>query len=229
MKNDKIIICNKKYILFDLDGTLTDPFLGITQSVQYALKHFGIHTDDLKELSKFIGPPLMDSFQEYYNFSEDQSREAVEKYRERFADTGIYENEIYSGIKGLLKDLKEDGRHLYIATSKPEIYAKRISDYFDITKYFSQITGSMLDGTRVDKSEVIKHIFDTAEIGSKEDSIMVGDRMHDIVGAQKNGIDSIGVSYGYGGPHELEKAGATYVVDTVEKLRDILMNSYLGE
>ena len=222
MDNSRVLPQDKKYIFFDLDGTLTDPFYGITRSVKYALNHFGVKVDDLRELSRFIGPPLTDSFMEYYGLSKEQAAEAVEKYRERFSDTGIFENEIYDGIKELLGELKSQGRELYIATSKPEVFAQRIAEHFEIEEYFTQITGSLFDGTRVDKAEVIAHLIETTGIADRELVIMAGDRLHDIVGARKNGIESIGVSYGYGGTQELEGAGATYVTETVEGLRSML-------
>jgi len=222
MEQSKILPINKKYILFDLDGTLTDPFMGITQSVQYALKYFNIYVEDLHQLSKFIGPPLKISFQEYYGLTENESECAVKKYRERFSDIGIFENEIYEGIKDLLEELIENGKVILMATSKPEAYAKRIADFFDLTQYFTQICGSEFDGRRQDKSEVIELLLENQRICDKEEVIMVGDRKHDVIGANKTEIESIGVAYGYGGNEELKEAGATYIVSSVAELRELL-------
>ncbi len=223
MEHNKISPLNKKYILFDLDGTLTDPFMGITQSVQYALKHFDIDVKDLHQLSRFIGPPLKNSFQEYYDLTEEQSEEAIKKYRERFSDIGIFENEIYEGIKDLLEQLLEEGKTILMATSKPEAYARRIADFFDLTQYFTQICGSEFDGRRQDKSEVIEFLLQTQRINDKSEAIMVGDRKHDVIGAIKTEIESIGVAYGYGGNQELIESGATYVVGSVPQLRELLV------
>jgi len=211
-----------KYILFDLDGTLTDPKIGITKSVAYALDKMGIPNVDVEELTKFIGPPLNESFMNYYGFHEGKAKEAIEYYREYFKDKGIFENEIYEGIEKLLKDLKEKGCILAAATSKPTIFAERIIDYFKLSEYFACVIGSNLDGTRSKKSEVIQYVLDELEIKDKKQAIMIGDREHDIIGANQVRIDSIGVKYGYGVEDELEVAGATYVVEKVEGLKGIL-------
>lgn len=211
-----------KYILFDLDGTLTDPKVGITKSVAYALDKMGIPDADVEKLTKFIGPPLMESFMKYYSFGEAEAKQAIEYYREYFRDKGIFENDIYDGIDELLKDLKEKGHILAVATSKPTIFAERIIDYFKLSEYFACIIGSNLDGTRSKKAEVIQYVLDKLEIEDKKQAIMIGDREHDIIGANQVGIDSIGVRYGYGAEDELEVAGAIYVVEKVEGLLGIL-------
>lgn len=211
-----------KYILFDLDGTLTDPKIGITKSVAYALDKMGIPGVDVEELTKFIGPPLMESFMKYYSFGEAEAKQAIEYYREYFKDKGIFENDIYDGIEELLKDLKEKGNILAVATSKPTVFAERIIEYFKLSHYFSCVIGSNLDGTRSKKAEVIQYVLDKLEIEDKKQAIMIGDREHDIIGANQVGIDSIGVRYGYGVEDELEKAGATCVVEKVEGLLGIL-------
>ena len=135
-----------KYILLDLDGTITDPMIGITRCVEYALNHFGIQVNDLRELCPFIGPPLLDSFRDFYHFTDEQAKIATEKYRERFADTGIYENKLYDGMKDFLEEAIQQGHILMLATSKPTVFAKRILDYFDIARYFTFVAGSGLDG-----------------------------------------------------------------------------------
>ncbi len=206
------------YILFDLDGTLTDPGKGITNSVAYALNKFGIDVADKRELYKFIGPPLVDSFLKYYGFSEEDAERAVEYYREYFKPKGIYENEIYSGVPELLESLKRDGKKVILATSKPEIFAKEILKYFSIDKYFDFVAGATLDSSRNKKGDVIAYAIESCGITEKEKCLMVGDRNQDILGAKANGIDSLGVLFGYGDRNELESAGATYIAETVEDI-----------
>ena len=212
-----------EYILFDLDGTLTDPKEGITKSVAYALESFGIHVEDLYSLCKFIGPPLKESFMVYYELDDAQGDQAVEKYRERFAVTGLFENKVYPGIREMLELLKEQGKTLLVATSKPSIYARQILEHFDLMKYFTFLSGSELDGTRVDKAEVITYALQENKIQDLSKVIMIGDREHDIIGANKNGIDSIGVLYGYGCREEFVKNHASYVAKQVEELKEILL------
>ena len=212
------------YILFDLDGTLTDPGEGITNSVAYALDKYGIEVTDKSTLTPFIGPPLHESFRKYFNFSILQSFDAVTKYREYYRDRGIFENRVYDGIIDLLSVLKESGKTVIMATSKPTVFARRIAEHYDFEKYFDVIVGSELDGTRVDKAEVIEEALRQAGVTEKERCVMVGDRMHDIVGAQKNHISSVGVLYGYGSLEELSDAGADVIVNTVEDLKRFLFN-----
>lgn len=207
----------KKYntILFDLDGTLTDPGLGITNSVMYVLKKYGIDVPDRSELYKFIGPPLAESFEKYYGFSKEVSYKAVDCYREYYRDRGLYENTVYDGIENLLKELNEKGKTLIVATSKPEVFAKEVLRHFGLDKYFKYIAGGNLDGTRTVKAEVIAYALETCGITDKEDAVMVGDRMHDIIGAKTVRIDSMGVLFGYGSREELENAGADFIAEGV--------------
>lgn len=213
----------KKYILFDLDGTITDPKEGITKSVAYALSKFGIKVDSLNELCKFIGPPLKDSFIEYYNFNDDESEKAIKYYREYFSDRGIYENQVYKGFEDILISLKENNKVLIVATSKPTIFAQKILEHFNLRKYFSFVSGSNLDGTRVKKSEVIQYALERNNIKDLSEVIMIGDRKHDVYGAKEIGIESIGVLYGYGDYEELYDNGANYIVNNVEELRKLIM------
>ncbi len=207
----------KQYILFDLDGTLTDPMIGITSSVQYALASFGIEERNLRTLIPFIGPPLKESFMKYYGLSDEQGDQAVEKYREYFGPKGIFENEVYPGIADMLCKLRDRGYTLILATSKPWVYAKQILSHFDLDGYISYVSGSELSGERTDKAEVIAHALELA--GAKpEEAVMVGDREHDIIGAKKCAVTSVGVIYGYGGRDELERAGADKIVSSVEEL-----------
>ena len=212
----------KKYILFDLDGTLTDPKTGITKSVQYSLSHFGIKTDNLDDLIPFIGPPLKESFIEFCAMSDKDADTAVNKYREYFSEKGIYENSVFPGTDDLLKTLKDQGRTLITATSKPEIYAKEILSNFSIDKYFSFTAGSMPDGSRSDKKEVISYALKNCSIDKLADAVMVGDRKYDIIGAEACGIESIGVCYGYGSRDELSAAGASYIVSDIAELKQML-------
>ena len=217
------------YILFDLDGTLTDPKLGITRSVQYALRALGIEEPSLDKLEPFIGPPLADSFREFYGLEEKQVVTAVAKYRERFSDQGIYENEIYPGTVRMLASLRAGGKKLAIASSKPTPFVERILDHFEIRAYFDYIIGSNMDGTRGKKEEVVEEALrqmlpaGMPPAEKKAGVAMVGDRRFDIEGAREHGITSVGVSFGYAPEGELEQAGADHIVDTVEALAGLLM------
>lgn len=234
----------KHIILFDLDGTLTDPMEGITKSVQYALKAYGIIEEDLAKLCPFIGPPLTESFKEFYGFSDKEAREAISIFHEYFVKKGIYENQAYDGIKQMLKELKQAGFVLAVATSKPELFAEQILEYFDLRSYFELVGGSDMDEKiRVKKGDVIhytlerlgcREIVDGKENGKrwywkqhdKEELcsiMMVGDRKHDVIGAKETGIPCIGVLYGYGNKKELEEAGAVKVVESVEELKEVLL------
>ena len=210
----------KRYdvILFDLDGTLTDPGLGITNSVMHALKKYGIEVEDRSSLYKFIGPPLIDSFEKYFGFSHEEAVKSVDYYREYYKDKGIYENLVYDGIENLLVSLYEKGKKIILATSKPEPFARQILEHFGLDKFFLFAAGSTMDETRTNKAEVIEYALAECGITDKTAVVMVGDREHDIIGANKNGIDSIGVLFGYGSREELEAAGATYIAETVEDI-----------
>ena len=211
-----------KYIFFDLDGTLTDPQEGITNCVKYALEHYGIHETDYSKLLKFIGPPLVWSFHEYYGFDEKKSLEAVAKYRERFSTIGLFENRVYDGVYDMLQKLCDTAHILVLATSKPKVYADQIMKKYRLRPYFKLISGSELDGTRNDKNEVIEYAINKLNI-ARERIIMVGDRKHDILGAKKCGVASCGVRFGYAEAGELEAAGADYIAADMDELLDILM------
>ena len=165
-----------QYILFDLDGTLTNSQLGITTCVAYALEDFGIHTENLEELRKFIGPPLKESFIKYYDMTDEEGNKAVEKYRERFATVGLYENEVYEGVPEVLSKLKEQGKTLIVATSKPTVYSEKILKHFGLKDYFTFIAGSELDGTRVNKAEVIQYALEQNGITYLNKVVMIGDK-----------------------------------------------------
>ena len=200
----------RPYILFDLDGTLTDPMVGITRSVQHALRAYGIEVEDLKDLCPFIGPPLKDSFMKYYDFPEEQAQEAIGRYREYFAVTGIFENRVYDGITEMLIKLKEDKRTLLV-------------------RYFDWVCGASMDEKRVKKGDVIAYAMEMAGIKDAKEAVMVGDREHDILGAAQNSMDCVGVLFGYGSRQELEEAGAKRIAATVEELEEILLGDHIIE
>ena len=200
-----------KNLLFDLEGTLTDPGIGITNSVMYSLRKFDINVEDRTSLYKFIGPPLRESFEKFYGFSGEKSKLAVQYYREYFKKQGLYENEVYGGIADLLIQLKERGKSLIVATSKPESFAVEILQHFNLYDYFDFVAGATMDETRIKKADIIKYALQSCNIFEKSSAIMIGDREHDIIGAKENGLDSIGVLFGYGGYDELIEAGATFV------------------
>jgi len=211
-------------IFFDLDGTLTDPGLGITNAVAYALEKFGIPIPPRTELYKFIGPPLAPAFQEFYGFSAAQAEQAVTFYREYFRDRGIFENVVYDGIDALLAHLTAAGKTAVLATSKPEVFAQRILDHFHLSSYFSLVAGATMDSSRSAKGDVIAYALGRCGRAGQSRIVMVGDRKHDILGAAQNGLDSIGVLYGYGDRAELESAGATYIAPTVADLEALLLS-----
>ncbi len=217
-----------EYILFDLDGTLTDPKVGITTCVQYALASVGIDEPDLDKLECFIGPPLHESFMDFYGFDRENAMQLVQKYRERFNPIGIFENTIYPGIAEMLKALKEAGCKISIASSKPTVLVERILDHFAITQYFDAVVGSNLDGTRTKKEEVVEEALRQLAC-EKEKTAMVGDRKFDIEGAKAFGLVSVGVSFGYAQERELQEAGADYIVDTVEELQQLLLDGGVQE
>ena len=216
---------NYQTILFDLDGTLTDPKEGITKCVAYALNHFGIQVDDLDELEKFIGPPLSDSFSEYYGLNAEQTEKAIEEYRVRFDEKGWAENVPYPGAAELLRELRAAGKTLAIATSKPERAAVRILNHFGMAEYFTLICGATLDnpaGSR--KANVIRDALSRMGIRDLTDVLMVGDRHHDVDGAHEVGLSAVGVLYGYGDRAEHEAAGAEYIAETLQQLRALLLD-----
>ena len=212
------------FCIFDLDGTLTDPQLGITKSYQYALAAYGIH-EELDKLTKFIGPPLRDVFVEHYGFSIDDVENVVAKFREYFAETGLLENEVYSRIDEVLTKLNDNEIVMAVATSKVGLYAERILKHFALDEYFAFVSGDEMDGslTKNGKGEIIRIALDAVDPDKKRSPVMIGDRMHDIQGAKDAGIDSIGVTWGYGSREELATAGATWIVDTMEQLCDLLL------
>ena len=210
-----------KYYLFDLDGTLTDPGIGITNSVMYALEKFDIHVSDRKELYPFIGPPLVDSFEKYFGFDEKQAFQAVEYYREYFREDGIFENVVYEGIPEMLGELKSRGAIVALATSKPYEFSVRILDHFDLHQYFDFVGAATMDGRISRKADVISHLIDKLRENEKSSILMIGDRDQDIDGAKANGLQSAGVLWGYGSREELMDAGADYIVSAPSDIVNI--------
>ncbi len=198
------------FILFDLDGTLTDSAEGIVNSVVYALERKGIPYTSKQELRRFVGPPLQASFREYCGFSEEEAKEAVRIFREYFTEKGIYENTVYEGVPEMLQALYESGFTLAVATSKPEAFAKQILERFDLAKYFTVIAGASMDGT--DKPTVIRQTLSRLHTEPSSRVLMVGDREHDIFGAKEVGVSSLGVLYGYGSEKELKEAEADGII-----------------
>lgn len=216
-------------ILFDLDGTLTDPAEGITRSIQYALERLGYPAPPASDLYSWIGPSLRESFAHYLHTDDRQKVElAITFYRERFAGVGLFENVVYPGIPALLADLQQAGCRLFLATSKPEVYARRILDHFDLAIYFSAIGGATLDGRLQTKADVIATVLPQLEPDERTALVMVGDREQDIVGARIHGIPSIAVSYGYGSIAELTACAPDRVVNSVAELRTVLLGGAAG-
>ena len=210
-------------VLFDLDGTLTDPGQGITNSVAYALKKHGIENTDRRELYCFIGPPLLDSFMKYYGFSREEAMQAIYDYREYFSDRGIFENVPYEGVYSMLQSLRDHGKKLVLATSKPEEFALRILERFELARYFDLVVGATMDEKRSKKGDVIAHALSLLQPEDLNSVVMVGDREHDILGAKENGLQAIGVLYGYGSREELEQAGAMAVAETIRDIPSLLL------
>lgn len=207
-----------KYVLFDLDGTITDSAIGITNSVAYALKKWGIEVEDKSTLNCFVGPPLAQSFEKYFGFTKEQALEAVDEYRVYYRDKGIYENLVYPGIPELLEELRARGKKIILSTSKPEYFAKQILDHFDLAKYFDFVAGATMDSSRTKKALVIKYALSELGITDVSECIMVGDRDQDVCGARENNMDCIAVLYGYGSLEELESSDPAYIAEAVEDI-----------
>ncbi|MEC2055291.1 HAD-IA family hydrolase [Peribacillus psychrosaccharolyticus] len=209
-----------KFVLVDLDGTISDPRLGIVHSVQYAAKKMNLRDVQAAEVEAHIGPPLQETFAEVFGLDETETISMIHFYREYFKKTGMFENVLYPGIQELLETLKPTKR-LVVATSKPTEFAEKIVSYFQIDPYFELVAGSNLDGTRTTKTEIIRFILEQYGEYKPEDFVMIGDRKQDIHGARQNGIDSIGVTYGFGSPAEIKEAQPNHIVDTVSELEKL--------
>lgn len=217
-----------KNILFDLDGTITEPREGIINAMLYAFGKYGIKVEDRTTLYKYIGPPLRDSFREFCGFDDAQTEDAVRYYREYYSVDGILGNDIMPGMEAAFVRLKAAGCHLYVATSKPEIFAKQILEHLGLADYFDMVAGSSMDGSRDKKELVIEYLLKQTGIGTErealKDTVMVGDRCYDIVGAQHFGMDNIGVTFGYGDREEFLACGAMKIVDTAEEMTEYILS-----
>ena len=221
VRNPEVSGVKYQYLLFDLDGTLTNPYEGITKSFQYALNAYGIEAEQ-SELTFVIGPPLTDVFCDVYGFDEAKAIEALAKYRERFSDVGWRENEIIDGVPQMLEELKGAGKTLCLATSKPEVYAIKILELFDIYKYFDVVVGAELDGSVCEKHQIIGKVLKRLDNPPLDKAVMIGDRKHDVIGAKRCNIASLGVKTGFAEDGELEEAGADFICDTIEELTEFL-------
>lgn len=210
-----------EYVFFDLDGTLTDPALGITNCIMYALEKMGKEIPQRESLYCFIGPPLLTAFQEYIGMTEDEAREAIRLYRERFSTVGLFENTPYEGIYDALDDIRNSGKKLCVATSKPEEFAVRILEHFDLSKYFDKVCGASMDENRSTKDAVVRYALEQTEC-DPSNVLMIGDRHHDIEGAAVNGIDAVGVLWGYGSREEFVEAGAKYIASTMDEMVNLV-------
>lgn len=214
-----------KIAIFDLDGTITDSGSGIINSIRYALEKYGLPVPEEKVLRTFIGPPLKEQFQAVCGLNEEESARMVEAYREYYTEKGIFENSVYSGVPEMLEQMKEAGVRILMATAKPEKFAKRIAEHFNFAKYFEFIGGACMDGRRTDKYEVIEYVIDQCGISEEERkrAIMIGDRSHDMIGAGKAGLHSLGILYGYGDRGELEAADAEMIAETPEEVCELIL------
>lgn len=204
-----------KAILFDLDGTLTDSGEGIMNCAALALRHFGLPVPDNQKMREFVGPPLDATFIRF-GVPADKTDEAIRVYRSRYTTIGLFENFPYSGIEDALIKLIQQGHRLFVATSKPEEMSVKILEKFGLAKYFEKICGATLDGTRSSKSDVIAYLL--AQADNIAEAIMVGDTTYDVIGAAKHGIDTIGVSWGYGNAADMQAAGAKAIANTMEEM-----------
>lgn len=216
----------KKYttILFDLDGTLTDSAEGIINCVKYALEKMDRPIPPQSVLIKFVGPPLYESFERFCGMTAEDAKEAVRIYRVRYADIGLFENRVYDGVPEMLERLKAAGKTLAVATSKPEVFAERILEHFGLDGYFGFIGGASIGGTRNEKHEVILYTLENLGVTDRSSVLMVGDRMHDILGAHKTQLDCLAVLYGYGSREEFEEYGADYIAETAEIAADMIID-----
>ena len=214
-----------QYLLFDLDRTLTNPKEGITKSVQYALRHFGIEVADPDTLTPYIGPPLIPSFMKFHGLTQDQALKALHVYRQRFESVGLFENEVLDGIPEMLGALKEKGKFVAVASSKPEIYVRKILEHFNLLQYFDEVVGASMDEKLSAKKDIIgEALRRVGKAPGERNILMIGDRMHDVEGAKQCGLDNIGIYTGFAPEGELEEAGATYVFHTIGDMADFLLS-----
>lgn len=208
-------------LLFDLDGTLTDSTEGILKCLVNAIEQMGFEVPE--DTNKFLGPPIRQSFAEFCGMNEEQTAQAVKIFRERYSKVGLFENRVYDGIPEMLERLKNGGKRLMVATSKPQVYAIRIFDRFGLSQYFEFVGGAELDGSRDYKDEVIEYVLAQTGITDRSSVLMIGDRRQDVLGAHKTGIKCMGILWGYGSTEELTEAGADYIAETPQQVTDMLL------
>lgn len=210
------LISSFTHLFLDLDGTLTESAPGIMNSARHALEYYGIHNVPESTLKKFIGPPLMDSFKDFFGFPPEKAREAMKKYREYFGEKGLFENSVYDGIRETLEKLKSKGKHLFLATSKPEIYTNRILEKFNLTHFFEFVGAADVEETRSEKAKVIEYVIKENHLEEEREKgkiLMIGDRKHDIIGAHKNNIPCCAVLWGYGSREEFSEFNADFIIE----------------
>lgn len=213
-----------QYLLFDLDGTIIDSAEGVIKCLWYSFDHFGFKPEENADLTVFLGPPLEKMLGEYCNVDEEKALAMTAKFRERYKTKGLYENTLYPGITEALKRLHDSGKTLMLATSKMELYARKILETHGIDKYFDDISGAVPEKNISSKEAVISELLNRRGIKDMDDVIMIGDRKYDVEGAKAFGIDCLGVSYGYGTEEELTAAGAKYIAPTTEAMADMLLS-----
>lgn len=211
-----------EHIFFDLDGTLTDPAEGLTNSIAFALARHGIVIEDKMSLQRHIGPPLFDTFENEYGFSHEEAAQCVDDFREYFRPKGIFENKVFPGIPEMLQRLIALGKQLYVATSKPELFANQILDHFDLSQYFEVVAGGTMDESLIQKPDILRCALKRAKITKTDTCVMIGDRRHDILGGHEVGMRAIGILYGYGSREELSAAGADAIADNLDELIEII-------
>lgn len=215
-----------QHILFDLDGTLTDPAAGILRSLRYALGKMGLADPGDDVLLHFIGPPLVESFQSVCSLTQEQAWEAILHYREYYGEHGLYDNRIYPGIEPLLQSLHQQGKSLYVATTKMTSFAVQVLEHFHLAGYFSQVVGALPDGSRTAKRELIAEILKEIPEQERAKAVMIGDRKYDMIGAKAHNLDCIAVTYGYGSIEELRSEDPTQMVSSLDELKNILVGNH---
>lgn len=214
---------NIQYLLFDLDGTIIDSKEGITGAARHTLTYCGVAEEEIRDLCRFIGPPLRDSFEEFFGFSKSQIDTAVQVYRKYYTEKGVFQNALYPGVEDVIRQLKDGGKTIILSTSKPQPFAEKILAMFHLTKYFDHICGGDLQEKHSSKAEIIRNVFEAAKISDPRDAVMIGDRKYDILGAKQAGIRSVGVLYGYGGREELALAGADKLIEDITELLPLFL------
>ena len=214
----------KKYVLFDMDGTLFDTSEGIKMCYNCGLEHFGIHTKDDSELDRVIGPSLYDSYREFYGLEGDDLKEAIRIYRDLYSKEGIYKVRMYDGIENMLREIRKNGHIIGLATTKPLVMASMILEFSGLKQYFDVTCGANLDGSLSDKRELINKCMELSGFSDKNRVFMVGDRFYDIMGAKEAGVHSVGVTYGFGSLEELTEVGSEFIVNSPDDVARLILD-----